>query len=283
MYYFQSRMQAGRLLASQIVPHYQGEKVSIVALSDGGVVVGMQIARQLHCPIGLMLVAEIDLPQELMTIAGMSQDGAFSYNKMYSAGEIEEVLQEYRGAIEAKKMQRMQELNKSLGTGSLLRKDLLEHYTIILVSDGMVNGFSLDLAMEFLKPISYKRLVIATSMASVPAVDRMHIVGDDLYILNVLEDYISTDHYYDTNDVPPHDIVIKTVSHIMKEWNKASAPVSPAALPPLPAAQTPPQPQAPTPQPQAVQPQAPPPAGPPKMAPHSQQAQVPSQPPRPAA
>lgn len=216
-------MHAGRLLANQIAPKYTGEPVSVLALSDGGVVVGMQIARQLRCPIGLLLVAEIDLPQELITVAGMSQDGAFSYNKMYSAGEIEEILQEYRGTLEARKMERLSELHRSQGSGTLIRRDLLEHYNIILVSDGLANGFSLDLAMEFLKPVSFKKLIIATSMASVPVVDRMHILGDDLYILNVLEDYISTNHYYDTNDVPPHDVIVRTVEHIMAEWGKSDA------------------------------------------------------------
>jgi putative phosphoribosyl transferase len=213
-------MHAGRLLAAQIVPRYKDEDVSILALSDGGVVVGMQIAQQLHCPIGFLLIAEIDLPQELITIAGMSQDGSFSYNKMYSAGEIEEVLLEYRGVIEARKMEKLQELHRTLNAGGLVRKDLLLHKTIILVSDGMSSGFSLDLALEFLKPISYKKLVIVTPMASVPVVDRMHLVGDDLYVLNVLEDYISTDHYYDTKDVPPHDVVVKTVAHIMENWRE---------------------------------------------------------------
>lgn len=218
MYYFQSRMQAGRLLASQIAPKYQGEPVSVMALSDGGVVVGMQIAQQLHCPIGLLLVAEIDLPQEMMTVAGMSEDGAFSYNKMYSSGEIDEIVQEYRSTIEAKKMERLNELHRAAGGGNLIRRDLLEYHTIILVSDGMNSRFGLDLAMEFLKPVSYKKLVIATSMASVPVVDQMHIIADDLYILNVLEDYISTDHYYNTNDVPPHDVIVNTVTQINANW-----------------------------------------------------------------
>jgi predicted phosphoribosyltransferase len=76
----------------------------------------------------------------------------------------------------------------------------------------------LDLAAEFLKPIHLKGLVIATPFASVPAVDRMHILGDDIFCLSVIEDYISTDHYYDTQDVPPHDLVVKTIDKIIGQW-----------------------------------------------------------------
>jgi putative phosphoribosyl transferase len=218
MYYFHSRTHAGRLLAVDIAPRYAKEKCSVLALSDGGVVVGMQIARELHCPIGMLLSEAIELPQEMMTIAGISQDGSFTYNKIYSPGEIEEMLTEYRGVIESQKMEKLQQMHRLMGKGGLARRDLLEHRTIILVSDGMSNGFSLDLAMEFLKPINFPKLVVATPQASIGAVDRMHILADDLYVLNVLEDYISTDHYYDTKDIPSHKVIVETISHLMKEW-----------------------------------------------------------------
>jgi len=137
---------------------------------------------------------------------------------MYAPGEIEEFISEYRGFIEEQKFNKMSEMHRLLGGSGLIRPDLLEHKNIILVSDGLSSGFSLDVAMEFLKPISIKKLVVATPFASVPAVDRMHILADDIYCLNVLEDYISTDHYYEKNDVPHHEVVVKTLEEIMQHW-----------------------------------------------------------------
>jgi predicted phosphoribosyltransferase len=212
-------MQAGRLLAAQIVPRYSGQEVFVLSLSDGGVVVGMQIAQQLHCPVGMLLVDEIELPQEVVAIAGISQDGAFTYNKKYSSGEIEEIVSEYRNVIEENKMEKMQEMQHLLGSGSLVRRDLIKGRNVVLVADGFSSGFSIDLALEFLKTMDYKKLVIAAPQASIDAVDRMHILADDLYVLNVVEDYIDTDHYYDVKDVPPHDVIISTVERLMKEWH----------------------------------------------------------------
>ena len=42
--YFESRAHAGQVLAAQLLEKYRYEDCAIIALSDGGVVVGEQIA-----------------------------------------------------------------------------------------------------------------------------------------------------------------------------------------------------------------------------------------------
>lgn len=219
--YFASRMQAGRMLANQIAPKYAGQDCVVVALSDGGVVVGSQIALALHAPLCMILSDEIQLPRELTALAGITQSGSFSYNHAYSDGEITEMAGEYRGAIEQQKLEKLHRLHRDAGGGALIREDMLDEKIIFLVSDGLNSGFAIDLALEYLKPVSYKSLVMAVPFASVQAVDRMHVLASDLYCLNVIADYFSTDHYYDTNDVPNHELVLKTVSRIVADWKPA--------------------------------------------------------------
>jgi len=216
--YFQSRVVAGKTLAQEIAKKYKGESCAVVALSDGAVMVGAQIAIELHCVLTMLLTDAIQLPHENTAIAGINQDGSFTYNNYYSPGEIEDFVSEYHSFIEQEKMHKMQEMHRLEGRGGLIRKSLLKGHNVILVSDGLSNGFSLDLAAEYLKPIKTKRLIVATPMASVPAVDRMHILADEIYCLNVVEDFISTDHYYETQDVPSHDAAVKTVEQIVSHW-----------------------------------------------------------------
>lgn len=217
--YFKSRVEAGQKLAEQIVKKYAGKPCAVVGLSDGGVMVGAQIAMQLHCVLTLLLSEAIELPREPQAIGGISSDGSFSYNGAYSPGELEDLMAEYHGLIEQEKLQKIQDMHRLVGHGgALIRKDLLRSHTVILVSDGLSSGFSLDIAAQFLKPINVARLVIATPLASVQAVDRMHILADEIFCLSVVEEYISTDHYYDTQDVPPHDLVVKTIDQIVAHW-----------------------------------------------------------------
>jgi len=216
--YFASRVQAGRMLAAQLTKKYRYENCAVLALGDGGAMVGAQIAVQLHCVLTLLASAEIMLPREPQAIAGITSGGTVAYNHSYSDGELDEMVGENYGFIEQEKLSRMHDLNQLVGIGGTIDKDLLRGHNIIVVSDGLKTGFPVDLVSEFLKTIAIKKLIVATPFASVPAVDRMHILADDLYCLNVLPDYIDTDHYYDTQDVPDHDVVLKTIENIIQNW-----------------------------------------------------------------
>lgn len=216
--YFQSRVEAGQLLSKQLVPKYQDEECAVIALNDGGVMVGAQIALELKCVLTLLLTDTITIPREDMAIAGINQDGSFTFNHSYSQGQIDDFTGEYYHFIEQEKMNKMQAMHRLSGRIGLIRKDLIQDRNIILVTDGLIDGFALDIAMQYLKPIHTKRIIVATPLASVKAVDRMHILADEIACLSVIEDYISTDHYYETQDIPPHDKVIKTVEQIVAHW-----------------------------------------------------------------
>lgn len=216
--YFASRLQAGRMLASQLVPKYRYENCAVVALSDGGAMVGAQIASQLHCILTMLLTAEIMLPREPNAIAGITSEGNVAFNQYYTKGEQDELMGDYFSFVEQEKFNKMHDMNRLLGTGGMIDKKLLRGNNIILASDGLRSGFALDLAAEFLKPIAYEKLIIVTPFASVQAVDRMHIMADEIICMNVLENYIDTDHYYDTQDVPDHEVVVKTIEDIVLHW-----------------------------------------------------------------
>lgn len=216
--YFKNRTAAGRELAKQIAKKYGGQPCAVVALSDGGVMVGAQIAWQLHCVLTMLQSEEIKLPRETTAVGGISQDGSFSYNQQYSSGQIEEFVSEYYNFIEQEKVAKVREMHRSQGRSELIRRSLVQEKIVILVTDGLQDGFSLDIAMQYLKPIHTKKLIVATPLANVPAVDRMHILADDIFCLSVIADYISTDHYYDDPSVPPHEKIVRTVSEIVSNW-----------------------------------------------------------------
>lgn len=206
------------MLASQLVPKYRYENCAVIALSDGGAMVGAQIASQLHCILTMLLTAEIMLPREPNAIAGITSEGNVAFNQYYSKGEQDELMGDYFSYVEQEKFNKMHDMNRLLGTGGIIDKKLLRGNNIILASDGLRSGFALDLAAEFLKPVAYEKLIIVAPFASVQAVDRMHIMADEIICLNVLENYIDTDHYYDTQDVPDHEVVVKTIEDIVLHW-----------------------------------------------------------------
>jgi len=216
--YFESRGDAGAKLAARLLEKYRYENCAVVALSDGAVLVGEQIAAALHCVLTMLLIEDIEVPGESMSFGGVSESGAFTYNGMFSVGEIEEYTSEFHGYLDEKKREAFQEINRLLGDGGLIDKSLLLDRTVILVADGIDNGASIDVAMDFLKPIRTQRIVVATPVASVPAVDKLHIAADEIHILDVKENYMGTNHYYTDNTVPSHEDTIAKINQIVLNW-----------------------------------------------------------------
>ncbi len=218
MHYFPSRQAAGGLIAKELLPKYRYEDCAVIALGDGAVLVGAQIATELHCILTMLLTAAINLPSETDVLASIDHFGDVTYNDMYSAGELEELKAENFNYIEQQKLEHLFDMNRLLGAGGIIEPDLIRNRNVIVVSDGLNNGFSMHAAANFLKPIKTKKVIMVTPFASVSAVDQMHILADEIVCLNVLEDIISINHYYDNNKLPEHKRVIQIIEEIILNW-----------------------------------------------------------------
>jgi putative phosphoribosyl transferase len=218
MRYFPSRQIAGELIANQLEPTYRFEDCAVMALSDGGVIVGAQIAARLHCVLSMLLTSHIQLMGEPEIFAEMNHLGQLSYNDLLSAGELEYILSENFSYLEQQKLQKLFQMNSLLGQGGIIHPGLLRARNVIVVSDGLTNGLSLHAAAEYLKPIRIKRLIMVTPFATITAVDQMHILADEIVCLNVLEDIISVDHYYEKNTLPSHEKIIRVIEDIILHW-----------------------------------------------------------------
>jgi putative phosphoribosyl transferase len=215
--YFHSRAEAGQKLATEL-QHLRYENVAVVALSDGAALVAEQIAISLHCVFTMLLSEDVKMPGEHSPLGTVTQSGEFVYNTSLSDGEIDEYYSEFHGYIDDQRREKMSKMNHLLGQGGLMDAALLREHVIILVSDGFKHGTTLDAAAEFFKRIKISKLIVVTPIASVQAVDRMHIIADELHCLSVTENYISTNHYYDINDVPEHAQIVTKINDIVHNW-----------------------------------------------------------------
>lgn len=215
--YFASRTEAGQKLAEEL-KLYRFEDSVVIALNDGGVVVGAQIAATIHSPIMFLLMRDITLPGEISALGVVDQNGGFTYNDMFSAGELEGMTSEFHGFIEQDKMTKHHEINRLLGDGGLLDPEIIADRNVILVADGLTSGTSLLAAMSFLKPIRTKKIIIASAFASVSAVDKMHVLGDELHVLAVYDGLFELDHYFEVDDVPSQEDIINILNEAILKW-----------------------------------------------------------------
>jgi putative phosphoribosyl transferase len=218
MRYFSDRAHAGREIAAALVK-YKAENTAVIALSEGAILVAEQIAKAVNGTLCMLVTDDVYIPGESTPLATMTSTGTYTYNQSYSTGQIEEFVNEYRGLIEEQRMRSFHKINRIVGKDGEVDMRLLKRHVVILVSDGLMSGTSLDVAADFLKPITLQRLIVATPMASVQAVDRMHILADEIQCLNVLDSFISVDHYYEDNTLPDHDGVLQIMKNVVFAWD----------------------------------------------------------------
>ena len=217
--YFESRAQAGELLAVQLLDKYRYENCAVIALSDGGVLVGESIAVQLHCLLTILVTEGIEVPGESTTIGAVAQGGNFTYNSEFSSGEIAEYASEFHGYLEDQKRQAFNKINRLIGDGGLLTADMLRERVVILVSDGLSDGSMISVALDFLKPIRILKLIVVAPVATIPVVDQLHVAVDEMHILDVKENFMGTNHYYEDNEVPEHETVIAKINENILHWS----------------------------------------------------------------
>ena len=225
MLYFKNRAEAGRMLAQRLVK-YQDKDVVLLCLSEGAVVVGAQIAETLHAPMLLYKVKHIFLPNEVEPTAGFSSTGNFRFNDLLSAGEIEEIVAEYHNYLDEQRMQKNHELNVLLGNDGAIDKSMIRHKTVILVADALMSGFSIAMAADYLKTVAVEKVVAAVGIASVNALDQLHIQSDEMCVLGVTQNFINDGHYFEDNTEPTIEDALKIMNDIRYGWRQEVAPAT---------------------------------------------------------
>lgn len=197
---------------------YASVNCAVLALSEGAVVVGAEIAKKIHASLFLLAMEDVTLPRELKPLAAMSSAGTFTYNHNLSAADLEEINMDSRAVVDKLRYETFQKLNRLISKDGAIDKQLLKRHVVIVVSDGLMNGLSLDVAEDFLKPINTQGLVVATPLCTPSVVDRIHLMTTDMHYLDVIESDFPIKHYYNESSMPDHDTVVEIMKNISLEW-----------------------------------------------------------------
>lgn len=216
--YFTSRSDAGLQLADQL-KDLRFEDTVILAVSEGAVIVGAQIAAQLHSLITLLLSKDIVLPDARTVIGVVNEQGGFAHNDAIPVGTVEELALEYRGHIEHSKSQAMHDMHSVLGSDGLIEKQFFRNKTVIIVSDGARSGVAYDMAKSFLHDVATNQIIMVAPVVSPQAVDRMHISADRIEVLRVTPEYYGADHYYEDNQLPTSKEIYNYLHNIIMHWH----------------------------------------------------------------
>ena len=140
-------------------------------------------------------------------------------NSRFSSGQVQHYINELYSYLEEEKRRAHQRINRLLGDNGVVDRKMLRDRTVILVSDGFSDNLSsLDVALDFLKSIRTEKLVAVSPVASIAAIDRLHVAVDEMHILDVKDNFMGVNHYYDDNNLPSIEDTITKINQIVLNW-----------------------------------------------------------------
>lgn len=214
--YFISRKSVGQLFASQLAD-LQGETIAVLALSRGGAVIAMEIAKQMHAMAGVLLLKHVYLPDGKTAFGIINNLGGFTHEGSLTDAQIEDYKSEYRGSIEIEKIKAVHELHLLSQRGSMTHHDFNDK-VVIVVNDFTKSGTAFRAALDFLKPARTKTVIVASAVAQMKAVDIMHKLGDKVLIAHATDKEFPPEHYFADNEIPESPELEKMMAQILLQW-----------------------------------------------------------------
>ncbi|WP_296762628.1 phosphoribosyltransferase [Sediminimonas sp.] len=204
---FHNRTEAGKALARVLVDRNYSDPV-ILALPRGGVPVGIEVARELHAPMDLIMVRKIGVPAqpELAAAAVVNGDDpqivvneSIAAHAALSRADIEHLAQTQLEEIRRRRV-------KYLGDRSSLP---LEGRTAIVVDDGIATGATMRASLRAVRQRGPAKVVLAVPVAAPDTLDALSADVDEVVCLLRPPMLYAIGAHYDVFDQTPDEEVVR--------------------------------------------------------------------------
>lgn len=191
---FQSREEAGRILAAKLMIYANRPDTLILALPRGGVPIGYEIARALNLPLDVMIVRKLGVPgHEELAMGAIASGGVRVLNR-----SVIESLHIPPDSLEAVEKREALELMRREATYRGNRHPVsINGKTVILVDDGVATGSTMRVAISALREQHVGRIILATAVAPPTVRWEMEALVEDFVALVMPEDFFGVGHWYD--------------------------------------------------------------------------------------
>lgn len=211
---FKDRVDAGRQLAEKLAK-YAAQKCIIYALPRGGVPVGYEVCLALKKPLETIIVKKLGVPGQEELALGAVTEGeppTFYYNKSlmnymdFRDSEIAEIARE--------KLEEIRQIQS-------LYRGTEEMYTdkgavAILVDDGIATGATMKAAINFLKKVEQKRIVVAVPVGEKHILDEIRKMVDDVICVDLVGTMYAVGEFYSDFSETKHETVVELLTRARK-------------------------------------------------------------------
>ncbi len=213
---YQDRAEAGKVLGELLQTQDLGEFPLILAIPNGGLAVGLPMSKLLSANLDLLIVRKLQLPYNPEAGFGaLTSLGTVILNEPLVARigltdeEIEQVIKRTKIQIE----------NRKIAYKGLVGHFSPENRVVLLVDDGLASGYTMLAAIDSVRQLSPRKIIVAVPTASASAESKVRDVVDELICPHIGSGYVfavanAYQHWYDV----PEDEVIA----LLQEYRKAN-------------------------------------------------------------
>ncbi len=189
---FENRQEAGKELASKFLK-YRGENPYILAMPRGGVPIGFEVAKVLQAPLDVVIVRKIGLSGNREFGIGAIAEGGVRVLDQTTIGVIgidEEEIEDTIKLEEEELKRRVRIYRGGKPPPNLTGK------TAILVDDGMATGVTAKAAIEAVKKLKPKKIVLASPVCALDTVESLKKIVDEVICLATPFEFMAVGSWY---------------------------------------------------------------------------------------
>ena len=205
---FRDRVDAGRQLAGKLAHYANRDDVLVLGIPRGGVAVAFEVAQALHAPLDILLVRKLGTPgQRELAMGAIASGGVriLNHDLIHSLGITEEQLTETIREQETE-LQRREQLYRGVRPGIAVKGKVA-----ILVDDGIATGSSMLAAINALRTLEPKKIVVAVPVAPAQAFSQITAVADELVCASTPNGFFAIGQFYEefpqTEDAEVHALL----------------------------------------------------------------------------
>ncbi len=207
---FENRHDAGRKLA-EALSQYQGKPVVVLAIPNGGVPMGLEVAKSLNAEFDVVISRKIPMPLSPEGGFGaIADDGTMIINENI----VKKIhLNTSQIDYEANKVRAVIKKRTLLYRGNRPLTRVL-HKSVIVIDDGLASGITMKAAVESIRHRHPKEIIVAVPTASTTALPLVRPVADKVITCITGEPpYAVADYYKHWYDVPDDEVV-----KVLENW-----------------------------------------------------------------
>ena len=211
---FPNRSEAGQKLAQKL-KEVLGEqkavnKLLILAIPRGGVVIGRQIADLLECPMDVIITKKIGAPGNPELAIGA----------VGTVGEpvIDEALAERVGADEDYLKNKIEKIKKNIEVQEKeFRQDKLpldlKNKMVVITDDGVATGSTIKAAIEVVRQSNPQKIIVAIPVIARDALKEIENLADEVIYLEAPELFFAVGQFYQEFEQVSDETVKKLLSN----------------------------------------------------------------------